>query len=575
MSRREAWLTAVVIFAVAVAVRVLAASVIVFPKPEDTAYYVGVARNIVEGRGLVSDALWSYATPPLVFPRPAFEVWLPLPTFLYAVPMAFLGTGADVAGAHAVAQVASVVIGALVPVLAWRLAADVAAERTMPVGRARSFAIGTGIASAFYLPLVLHSALPDSTMPFAGLALGACVLMTRALADPRDARATDLRLIGIGILVGLAALTRNEAIWLAATWVLLVLVVPRARLGDHPWATRFRLVAVVAVVSLIVFAPWAVRDWQTFGSPLPGQAVSNAFSVTGFDIFAWKDPPTLGRYLALGLGRLISLRVDGIVHNLVNVLLYLGVPVSVIGLLALPWQGRDRALRPVLLLSVITFLVTSLVFPVATTWGTFLHAAGPAHVLLLISALGALDALIVRVGQMRGWTRPVAWLGPALAIFASAVFTAVLLPSFGGSSAYTERQYDALRTSLAQAGHPLDGGSPVIHDFPIWLAETERVPSLALPAESPTDVLDLANHFGAKLLVIAKDDHGGWPGRLDMKTDPATHCFEEVTLPRPAGVDPDAPEALKGWRAFTIGCPTTTTASGSRQTGQVGTDNGS
>ena len=61
---------------------------IVFPKPEDTAYYVGVARNLVEGRGLVSDALWSYQTPPLVFPRPAFEVWLPLPTFLAAIPMA-------------------------------------------------------------------------------------------------------------------------------------------------------------------------------------------------------------------------------------------------------------------------------------------------------------------------------------------------------------------------------------------------------------------------------------------------------------------------------------------------------
>ena len=36
------------------------------------------ARNLLEGRGLVSDALWSFQTPPLVFPRPAFEVWLPL-----------------------------------------------------------------------------------------------------------------------------------------------------------------------------------------------------------------------------------------------------------------------------------------------------------------------------------------------------------------------------------------------------------------------------------------------------------------------------------------------------------------
>ena len=63
MSRREAWLTALVVFAVALVVRIFAASITSFPKPEDTAYYVGVARNLVEGlqgvpsRGLVSDAL--------------------------------------------------------------------------------------------------------------------------------------------------------------------------------------------------------------------------------------------------------------------------------------------------------------------------------------------------------------------------------------------------------------------------------------------------------------------------------------------------------------------------------------
>ncbi|MFN8629629.1 MAG: hypothetical protein U0838_04705 [Chloroflexota bacterium] len=77
MSRREAWITALGIFVAAVAIRAWAAADVIFPRPEDSAYYVGVARNLVEGRGLVSDALWSYGTPPLVFPRPAFEVWLP------------------------------------------------------------------------------------------------------------------------------------------------------------------------------------------------------------------------------------------------------------------------------------------------------------------------------------------------------------------------------------------------------------------------------------------------------------------------------------------------------------------
>ena len=92
MSRREAWLSALAVFVVALLVRVWAASVLTFPRPEDTAYYVGVARNLVDGHGLVSNAIWSYQTPPLEFPRPAFEVWLPLPSFLAAIPMAILGT---------------------------------------------------------------------------------------------------------------------------------------------------------------------------------------------------------------------------------------------------------------------------------------------------------------------------------------------------------------------------------------------------------------------------------------------------------------------------------------------------
>ena len=91
VSRREVLLSVAAVFIVALVVRAVAASLVVFPQPEDTAYYVGVARNLLEGHGLTSDALWSYQTPPLSFPRPAFEVWLPLPTFLAAIPMALLG----------------------------------------------------------------------------------------------------------------------------------------------------------------------------------------------------------------------------------------------------------------------------------------------------------------------------------------------------------------------------------------------------------------------------------------------------------------------------------------------------
>ena len=542
MSRREAILSAVLVAAIALVARVLFASQIVFPKPEDTAYYVGVARNLVEGRGLVSDALWSFQTPPLIFPRPAFEVWLPLPTYLAALPMAVWGT------TFASAQVSSVLVGSIVPVLAWRLAADVAAERGMSTERARTLALGTGITTAFYLPLMLHSALPDSTMPFTALALAACLLMTRIATEPRGARLTDGRVVLLGVLLGLAALTRNEAAWLAVVWAVLAWRAPGASRAE-----RSRLIVVAGAVAALVFAPWAIRDWREFGSPFPGQAVANAFSVTGFDIFAWKDPPTLSRYLAVGPARLLEMRVEGLSHNLFSVLLLPGLPLSLIGLASLPWHGRGSALRPLVLLSIITFLVTSLVFPVATTWGTFLHAAGAVHVLLVIAALLGLDATIAWVGRRLGWTRPVAWLGALLGVFGSVLFSVALLPSFAGGSRGTAERYDALAVRMAAIGHPLDArAGPVITNFPIWMAETQRISTLALPDEPPRDVLDLAHTFKARLVVLldAKSTH--WPVDLEAGADGAS-CFRELDLTRAGDPAPDA--ALGDARAFEVVCP--------------------
>jgi hypothetical protein len=540
--RRVNLLSIAVIAVVALAVRAWAAASIPFPRPEDTAYYVGVAGNLLDGRGLVSDALWSYGTPPLVFPRPAFEVWLPLPTFLAAIPMAIAGS------TFAAAQVSSVVIGSLVPVLAWWIAREVAVEAGLPTGRIRMVALGAGITSAVYLPLVLHSALPDSTMPFAVLVLIATILMARILRDP-DGRLADPRLYVLGAALGLAALTRNEVVWLAATWVLVVAVAPgqSARL-------RVGRIAVVAIVSLLIFAPWAIRDWQVFGSPLPGQAIANGLSLDGRDIFAWNAPPTLDRYLAAGPATLLGLRVTGTLHNLLNVLLFLGIPISCIGIVGLLRVWRGRALRPLLVFSALTFLATSLLFPVATTWGTFLHAAGPVQVLLVVSAMLALDAAVAWLGRRLGWTRPIAWLGPAMGIFGSVLFTLVFIPSFGAGSRATADLYTELGRRMAAAGHPLDAAAgPVITNFPIWLAEVTGADALALPEESPADVLDLAATFpGTRLLIVMGDDHGRWPAVLDGSTDGAD-CFRELDLGAPSsGL---ATDPLADTRAFEIVCP--------------------
>jgi hypothetical protein len=358
--------------------------------------------------------------------------------------------------------------------------------------------------------------------------------------------------------------------------------------------------------------------------------LTNALSLDGRDIFAWQETPTLARYLGAGLGTLVGLRIDGFVHNVVNVLLLLGIPISALGLVALPWtvagrafsgrvpavpalggsaapgeplpppayvradpalplaapptppapistaawpsvdlRGAHQADRPpawmerparlepvvpvkpvpgvlsmLLAFSILTFAATTLLFPVATTWGTFLHASAAVQVLLLLSALIALDRAIAEVGRRRAWTRPVAWLGPFLALSAGALFTIVLLPGFGRDGEGVRARFEALPAALAEAGVPLEiRGAPVITDFPIYLAEVTGARALALPEEPPESVLDLAAAFpGTRLLIVAVDNGGIWP-EAAASTSLGLACFELV------------PIDLEGLAVYRITCP--------------------
>jgi hypothetical protein len=371
-------------------------------------------------------------------------------------------------------------------------------------------------------------------MVFAAIVLGATMLMTRIVRDPAGARISDPRLIALGVVLGLGALTRNETVWLALIWVVM------AWRAHVPAATRLRLIGVVGVVAFVLFAPWAYRNLVVFGSPLPGQAVTNALYLTGYDIFAWNDPPTLARHLALGPWGLIELRLIGLSHNLFNVLLLLGMPVAALGIIALPWQARGHALRPLVAISAIMFLVTSLLFPAATQWGTFLHAAGPVHALVVLSAVLATDAGLARLGRRLGWTKSVGWVGAAGLTAVSLLFSAALLPTFGSGSRATAATYEELGGRMGHAGHALDAaGLRVISNFPIWVAETQRIPTLALPDERPVDVLDLAATFeGTRYLILTSPEGKHWPADLHAGL-PGADCFAPVDLGRYAGTGPD------------------------------------
>ena len=141
----------------------------------------------------------------------------------------------------------------------------------------------------------------------------------------------------------------------------------------------------------------------------------------------------------------------------------------------------------------------------------------------------------------------------ASAVFASAVFTAVFMPGFGAQSRDIALRYAGLAEQFAAAGTPVGGLGPVITNFPIWWAEAEGAPALALPDEPPPAVLALARAFpGTRYVVVAGQEHGRWPEVLDGG-GPDAACFEEVRLPHPA--DADRRRAVEDTRVFRIVCP--------------------
>jgi hypothetical protein len=233
-----------------------------------------------------------------------------------------------------------------------------------------------------------------------------------------------------------------------------------------------------------------------------------------------------------------------------TVLFLPALPVGPIGLIGLPWILRSVVLRPLLIGATCTFLAATLLFPVSTTWGTFLHAADPVHVLLIASAMAGLDALVARVGARRGWGPGSAALAPAAVVVFAVPMLWLTITGIGRVSTETERRYADLARAMESAGIPLTADAPVISDFPIWLAESGRIGTLALPQETPADVLDLARTFGARSLVVSVDpSHGAWPAILD-DGGPGAECF----VPVPAATL-RAPDGTEQVRVYRIACP--------------------
>lgn len=147
------------------------------------------------------------------------------------------------------------VVGSCVVLLAWRLFSYRAA-------------LLAGLLWAGYLPLIGYSHLLWPETVFLSLLLPAIYLFSTLLGSDLPPGQVRLRLVSVGVLLGLAILTKEAALPLPLLFGLL-LISSRSR-GPLSWRTIQTAVLVLSTV--VVVLPWTLRNAEVYGRWVVGGA---------------------------------------------------------------------------------------------------------------------------------------------------------------------------------------------------------------------------------------------------------------------------------------------------------------
>jgi 4-amino-4-deoxy-L-arabinose transferase-like glycosyltransferase len=212
----------ILLYLLALAVRV--GLVILYPDPAypDSYYYVDVARALAAGHGLNLDFIWIFAEvgnhipahPTL--PIPGNAHWLPLASFIQAPFIAVLGP------TPWASAIPTVVIGSITAPLTWFIARD--------AGAIRAVALGAAILAAIPAAGTAFMAQPENFAILQPLVAATIWLTVRGL------KGSTRSYVAAGFLVGLASLARNDGFILGLA-VGLVFVWDRGR----AWLSRGRV----------------------------------------------------------------------------------------------------------------------------------------------------------------------------------------------------------------------------------------------------------------------------------------------------------------------------------------------
>ncbi len=527
--------TPLLLYALALLVRL--ACMVAFPDPAyaDSSYYVDVARSLAAGRGLSVDFVWIFAEVGGVLPAdptlpiPSNAHWLPLASFIQAPFIVVLGPTA-VASALPL-----VLIGATAAPLTWLIARDAGA--TPLVGAA------AGVLAAVPAAGTVFMAQPENFAIFQPLVAAILWLAARGLRG--DVRSYVLA----GLLVGVASLARNDAFLIGAA-VGLVFVIDRWRAWRGGRPANLPLIAAVGCVAayLVVVGPWFARQFLEFGSISPTSSTGQALWLTEYR--QWNSTTaetTLATFLAAGPSVILETRLVGLFGSLANFAVVISsivlVPLLPIGAWA---RRRSDDFLPYFLFFVLLLVGATLVFPLHVPGGAYVHTAvGLApHTYIL-----AMEGVAIAVGWLAArrarWDRAVATRIFTWGVVAFVVGTALLwAPIVHGSWESTRAPRKALAAELDRLGVAADDRLMTIDasGFKYWTGRggvvspddpLERIEEVAEAYDIRWLVLERHAVVDALRPVIVDDARPSWigPSVFDVPTDDPDGVPELVLYP--------------------------------------------
>ncbi len=414
----------VILFILALFIRLLAAWPQQQPNYMDAAYSYVNAVNLAEGRGFVEDFVWNYLDSPEPPPRPSHLYWMPLTSIF-----AWLGMLAGGGTTYRAAQVAFVFFSALLAPIAYYIAFALSLQRWQ-----RWLAGFLAIFSGFYFPF--WTAI-DNFTPFAVAGSLALLFAWRGVEMMNDERGMmndghlppasyqllitnyQTHLIIAGIFVGFAHLARADGLLLLIAIIsvyLLHLIFPVTHF-THPldrardrhasrlisYALRFTILLMLGY--LIVMLPWFIRNWQVVGTPLPGSGTQSIWLTTYDDLFSYSRELSPQTFFAQGLGPVLWGRWSVFITNFQTVfavwgMIFLG-PLALVG----AWHLRRHLLiQLAAMYALLLFVVMTFVFAFPGARGGLFHSGAALLPFIYAAAVMGLDSAVDWVAaRRRGW----------------------------------------------------------------------------------------------------------------------------------------------------------------------------